>query len=221
MRAWLPTKDHQLEGCRLKGTTRTTSGGVGTIETSVSRSGFPARLTPLFLLELQRQYGNSYVQRVVATAKGSTPTIASPLERKLQRQDDGGLPDATTDNSNQTATDAGIDAGSQQGDCTQALADQVDLVEAAAVNFMRKILKRTDPVPNSIQDCSPPTMPYTCDVTFSNGMVLEVEVSADHLRVFVSQADKEPTTIAHPVCTFLYKCLPNGGFSFQWTECTS
>jgi hypothetical protein len=85
---------------------------------------------------------------------------------------------------------------------------------------MRTVLLRKDPVATSIGNCGPSTMPYACDVTFSNGLVIEVEVSPDHVRAFESQADQEPDLVKHgPVCTFAYACPPSGLFIFTLREC--
>jgi len=152
-----------------------------------------------------------------APATGGLVGSVGRANYSLQRAED------SVDNGSPVSSlvDAGPDSSTKsQSDCSAAQAAQVDLVKAAAVHFMRKVLVRMDPVPTTVRDCGAPAMPYTCDVPFSNGLVIEVEVSADHVRVFVSQADQEPDLVKHgPVCTFAYACPPSGTFKFTLTEC--
>ena len=57
-------------------------------------------------------------------------------------------------------------------------------------------------------DCWQPrhTLPYTCDVAFSNDLVFQLEVGAERIRIIVSQADKEPALLGKG-CWLTYKCL--------------
>ncbi len=123
-----------------------------------------------------------------------------------------------------TVSDAGIDASKKASEsdiCAGYSIDHVDIAEAAAVFFVRRVLKRQDLVPKSIDNCDLRPMPYSCDVEFSNGMMVEVELSLDHVRATVSQADKEPGLIGRPVCTIAYTCRPSGKLVFSVRECSS
>lgn len=101
--------------------------------------------------------------------------------------------------------------------CSTAQKEQVDLAEAAAVHFVRTALGERNPVPTFVDCFTPGKMPFVCDIAFSNSMVLQVEVSADHLRVLVSIADAKPNLIGR-VCTYQYRCLPSGSFVFSARE---
>jgi hypothetical protein len=103
-------------------------------------------------------------------------------------------------------------------DCSNAQKVQDDLAKAAAVHFMRTALGRPEPMPRSLNCFTPGKMPFVCDIAFSNEMVLQVEVSTDHLRVLVSIADREPILVGR-VCTYQYKCLSSGTFVFSLTSC--
>jgi outer membrane protein OmpA-like peptidoglycan-associated protein len=103
-------------------------------------------------------------------------------------------------------------------DCSAAQKEQVDLAKAAAVHFMRTRLERREPAPRSVNCFTPGKMPFVCDIGFSNEMVLQVEVSANHLRVLVSIAEREPNLVGR-VCTYQYKCLSSGMFVFSLSSC--
>ena len=105
-------------------------------------------------------------------------------------------------------------------DCSAAQRQQTDLVKAAAVHYMRTKLGRKEPSPTGVECFDPPTMPYVCDVRFSNNMVIEVEVRPEQVKVILSQTDDEPGLVNRvPVCKFTYRCPPSGGFVFQESEC--
>jgi outer membrane protein OmpA-like peptidoglycan-associated protein len=107
-------------------------------------------------------------------------------------------------------------------DCSAAQKQQTELVKAAAVHYMRTKLGRKEPVPIGVECFDPPTLPYVCDVSFSNNMVIEVEVSAAQVKVILARADDEPGLVNRaPVCKFTYRCPPSGGFVFRETECAT
>jgi outer membrane protein OmpA-like peptidoglycan-associated protein len=105
-------------------------------------------------------------------------------------------------------------------DCSTAQHQRIDLARAAALHYMRTQLGRKEPVPTGVECFDPPTMPYVCDVRFSNSMVIEVEVRPHELKVLLSQANDEPDLLKRaPVCKFTYRCPPSGGIVFRESEC--
>jgi outer membrane protein OmpA-like peptidoglycan-associated protein len=109
-----------------------------------------------------------------------------------------------------------------RSDCSAAQKQQTELVKAAAVHYMRTKLGRKEPAPIGVECFDPPTLPYVCDVSFSNNMVIEVEVSAAQVKVILARADGEPGLVNRaPVCKFTYRCPPSGGFVFRETECAT
>jgi outer membrane protein OmpA-like peptidoglycan-associated protein len=105
-------------------------------------------------------------------------------------------------------------------DCSTAQKQQTDLVRAAAVHYMRTKLGQGKPVSTGVECFDPPTMPYVCDVRFSNNMVIEVEIRPEHVKVILSQADDPDLVKRAPVCKFTYRCPPSGAFVFRESECT-
>jgi hypothetical protein len=178
------------------------------------------RLQPGFMMKISRERAASVKTALERIIQGKVPVGRVIFEIIGKAATEPIVRNAATEPERQRNRRVQVTLSTVRPDpeinCAAARGDQVDLAEAAAVHFVRtKLRRKTSP---TLVDCWEPrdTVPYTCDVSFSDDIVVQVEVSANTVRAIVSQADKEPDLVRRgPVAKYEYKCLQSGRFTFR------